>query len=403
MYHPEDVSTGYYMTRIAEALARDRDVHVLAGQPSYAAQGNLAPAHERRNGTTIRRVASTHFAKDKLVLRAINVATFTVSAALYALMHVRRGDSILCVTNPPTLPPLLALVAKLRGAKLHLLVHDVFPETLAATGYISPNRLVYRFLKGFSGIAYRNATSVVALGRDMAALVARKRGRREGVRIITNWADLDIIRPLSRSDNTVLDETGLKDNHILQFSGNLGRTHDVEGILALGDALRRSSDWRLLVAGFGGKEGIARQSADERGTVFLPRQSRERLNAMLNAADIFVIAFVPGMAGLSVPSRMYNVMAAGKPILAICDSESELAQVVIEEEAGWLFQDLDANALATFILSLPPEEIARRGANALRAARERYSDEAKFAEWQALLDVDIRTAIPTDAGSGARS
>lgn len=389
MYYPEDVSTGFYMTHIAEGLADHRDVHVVCGQPSYGRHGVRAPAREARNGTRITRVAATHFPKDRLMLRALNVLSFTLSALLFLTLRLRRGDQILCVTNPPSLPPLLAIVARWRSAEFFLLVHDVFPETLAATRGSRRNGLGFRLLTGFANLAYRRARTVIALGRDMATLAARKRGRRAGIAVIENWADLDEIHPLAFSDNPMRAELGLNDVHVMQFSGNIGRTHDVEGILTIGRTMR-GEGWRLLVAGFGGKQQLAEQAATEsRGDViFLPRQPRERLNMLLNCADVFVIAFVPGMYGLSVPSRMYNVMAAGRPILAICDSGSELAQVVAEEDCGWHFERLDPDAIVAFLRSLDGEEIRRKGENGRRAAVERYSELSKIMVWKKILDTN---------------
>jgi colanic acid biosynthesis glycosyl transferase WcaI len=391
MYYPEDVSTGYYMTRIAEGLASAREVHVVCGQPSYARHGVRAAAVESRNGTCIRRVAATHFAKDRMALRALNVITFTMSALLLLLLNSRRGDQILCVTNPPSLPPLLSAVAKWRGVDFYLLVHDVFPETLAATRPLTFGRLAYRLLVRFANGAYRRATAVAVLGRDMAELAARKRGSERGIVIIENWADLDEIHPLADADNGLLAEIGLRDARVLQFSGNIGRTHDVEGIIALARAFRRPNgdhNWSLLVAGFGGKQELVEQAAGEAATniIMLPRQPRERLNELINCADIFVIAFVPGMFGLSVPSRMYNVMAAGRPILAICDSGSELARVVAEEDCGWHFDRLNPELLVEFIESLDDFTVARKGANSRKAAVARYSEISKIKAWEALLN-----------------
>ena len=136
LYYPEQTSTGYFLTHIAEGLAETMDVWVVCGQPTYSEHGMRAPAREERNGVRIHRVPATHFGKDRLALRAINVLTLSLSAAWFALTHFRRGDRLLIVTNPPTLPPLLGLIARWKRMDAHLLVHDVYPEVLAATGFL---------------------------------------------------------------------------------------------------------------------------------------------------------------------------------------------------------------------------------------------------------------------------
>ncbi len=386
MYFPEDVSTGFYMTRIAEGLAGKFDVFVLCGQPSYAHQGTKAPETEVRNSTNIKRVRATSFSKDSLGLRLLNVVTFLVSMSFAALTRFRRGDVVLCVTNPPVLPPLLSLICSIKGCRFILLVHDVFPETLTAVAGFSENGLTFRALKHFSNIAYRNADVVLALGRDMAKLATKKGGKT--VKIIENWADLDEIFPIKRADNQLIKDLGLEGKKILQYSGNIGRTHDIDQILELAKSLEKFPDWVVLFAGFGGRKSLVDEAAKRPGSniVVIPRQPRERLNELLNAADLFAIAFVPGMLGLSVPSRMYNIMAAGRPILALCDAQSELALVVSENDMGWhvdLETDIDFDHLVIAINDEP--ELLRKGNNARSTAQSKYPYETIIEKYLAVL------------------
>ena len=393
LYYPEDVATGHFLTGIAEGLAEDHDVEVLTAQPSYAQAGTRAPRSEVHAGVTIRRLRSTSFAKDRLVLRAINVATFTMALCLAAVLRFRRGDQVICVTNPPTVAPLLALIARLRGSRLHLLVHDVFPETLVAAGMLEQGTLATRILQSFAGIAYRQAASVVVLGRDMAALAASKRGSAAGIVIIENWADLDEILPLPRCNNRFLAAPEFAGRRVLQFSGNIGRTHAVETVLGaarqLSNAAAAPVPWHFLFAGFGGKLPLVEAEVAEGSLTnvsLLPRQDRTLLNELLNAADAAVIGFVPGMVGLSVPSRMYNLMAAGKPIIALAEPGHELSQVIAETGCGWRLDPGDSAGLAALLDSgLSDEMLRERGDNGRRAALTRFSRASKIAQWRQLL------------------
>jgi colanic acid biosynthesis glycosyl transferase WcaI len=386
MYFPEEVSTGFYMTRIAEGLATRFDVMVLCGQPSYAHQGTKAPRTEVRNGTYITRVRATSFGKDRLGLRLINVVTFLLSMSLAGLTKFRRGDVVLCVTNPPVLPPLLSLICRIKGCRFVLLVHDVFPETLTAVAGFSENGLIFRAFSHFSNFAYRYADVVVALGRDMAKLATKKGGR--NVEIIENWADLDEIFPIKRADNQLIQDLGLEGKKILQYSGNIGRTHDIQQILRLAKSLERLPDWVILFAGFGGRKSLVEEAAQRPGSniIVIPRQPRERLNELLNAADLFAIAFVPGMLGLSVPSRMYNIMAAGKPILALCDPRSELALVVNENDIGWQADSAGNLDFEKLVEGMTDEtSLVQKGQNALSTARSKYRYETIIEKYLKIL------------------
>jgi len=227
----------------------------------------------------------------------------------------------------------------------------------------------------------------------MRDVVAQKlRGQDDKLAIIPNWGDADEIAPVDRAANPFRAAHGLQNKFVVQFSGNIGRTHDVELILQAASLLRERDDILFLFVGYGGKSGlIARAEREGLGNVrFLPRQPRETLGAMLAASDVTVIPLIGGMYGLSVPSRMYNVMAAGVPIVAIADSRSELALAVTEEEAGWVLDEREASVLAGLIGSLATpggrDECVRRGAAGRAAVLARYSLAAVLESYRQILN-----------------
>lgn len=380
LYYPEQTSTGYFLTHIAEGLGRSMPVSVVCGQPTYSEHGVRAPAREERNGVDIHRVPATHFGKDRLLLRAINILTLTASVAWFALTRFRRGDRLLVVTNPPTLPPLVGLIARSKRMEAHLLVHDVYPEVLAATGFLAVDSRGYRLLKRFFSATYGLYQSVIVLGRDMAEVVRGKVPAGHRITIIPNWGDVDEVRPVARADNPFLRLNAIDAPCVIQFSGNIGRTHDVETVLAAATRLRDRSDILFVFAGYGGKTGIvadAIAAAELSNVRLLPRQPRELLGPMLASATATIISFVDAMRGLSVPSRMYNVLSAATPIIAIAESDSELALVVEEQKAGWVLPPGDVDALVGLIEYLAGAEgaadAAARGTNGRAAVVDRYT------------------------------
>jgi len=176
LYAPELTSTGYFITRIAEHLARDpgRQVIALASQPTYSSRGTRASAREVLNGVNVRRFWSPALRKDTMLGRVTNLLVFTTQTAWSLLRSVSAGDTILAVTNPPPLPYLAALVARVRGARFVLLVHDMYPEVILAGGFAKPGSPVVRILDRTSRWLYRTAERVVVLGRDMRRLVTAK-------------------------------------------------------------------------------------------------------------------------------------------------------------------------------------------------------------------------------------
>ncbi|HST35282.1 MAG TPA: glycosyltransferase family 4 protein, partial [Allosphingosinicella sp.] len=199
------------------------------------------------------------------------------------------------------------------------------------------------------------------------------------------------IAPVAAEANAFRAEHGLGGKFVVQFSGNIGRTHDVELILETAALLRERADILFLFVGYGGKSPLVTKASEAGlGNVrFLPRQPRERLGEMLAASDATLIPLIEGMYGLSVPSRMYNVMAAGVPIVAIADPRSELALAVAEESAGWVIEARSAAGLAALIASLASSEgrteAARRGAAGRQAVLARYTLDEMLDRYRRLL------------------
>lgn len=381
LYYPEETSTGYFVTMIAESLTAHYHVAAIAGRPSYDKLGTPVPQRERHGNVDVHRLPGVTGGKDRLILRGLNLILFSIASFVFGLRHFRRGDVALVVTNPPSLPFAVLAAAKLRGAKTVLLVHDVYPDILAATKMVARTNPIYRLLEQVFRGLLRRCDRVIVLGRDMRDLLAAKMGDRASrIRIIPNWGDIDLVSPASRDGNTLRAEFGFDTKFIVQVSGNLGRTHDLDIVLAAASRLRENDGVRFLLVGQGGKLATIHASLAAKGltnVTVLPRQPRDRLTTMLTCSDLTLIPFVSEMVGLSVPSRMYNVMAAGVPIAALASDRSELALVVAEEEAGWICREGDAAALTALITRLAADpqrnEARRRGDNGRRAVEARFA------------------------------
>ena len=392
LYYPELTSTGYFLTGIAEGLAPSHGVSVLCGQPSYLARGVHAPSHETLNGVDVHRCWATTFDKNKLHLKLLNLITISASIFCAALFAFRRGDIVIAVTNPPLLPYLMALVCRMRGARFVLLVHDVYPEVLTRLGILKPSSMFVRLVELSSRRLYKNADRIVVLGRDMEELVAQKVGAGGSrVMIATNWGDTEAIYPTARKDNTLLDKLNLHGRFVVQYCGNIGRTHGIEDLLGAAELLCQDPDVHLLLIGWGAKKQWAMQQREQRqltNLTILDPLSREDLCDGLNACDIAFISFASGMAGVSVPSRMYNVLASGKPVLAVCDSNSELAAVIREERIGWVIPPGHPDLIVAALREGKADSEALRcmGERARRAAAMKYTRCHVLEKYNSLIE-----------------
>jgi len=391
LYYPEESATGYFVTHIAEGLARRFPVSVICCQPTYSSRGVKAAPREMRRGVNVYRCWSTTFPKDNLLLRIFNIVTICSSLFWKAFWNARSEDVIMVVTNPPFLPALISFAAYLRNARCILLTHDVYPDALASVGFLRKDSAAYNISDILASKMFRSMDKVFVLGRDMEELVKRHLdGSLVPVQVIPNWADTETVMPLSREDNSLLRELGLTSNFVIQYSGNMGRTHDIETIVEAARRLRDQPDIAFLFIGWGAKEHWLRRTIENeklRNVVILSPRPRDEIHISLNACDLAIISFISGMAGVSVPSRMYNMMSAGKPLLAAADKRSEVARVITDLEIGVAVEPENPGELVAAILALKGdrERLNAMSRRARKAAEDEYSEGKILERYAAAL------------------
>lgn len=382
LYYPEETSTGYYMTRIAEGLAapeHGENVAVICGQPNYSARGKTSPKFEEHKEVSIYRCASTRLDKNVVPFRLLNMLTLSCSIFFKALLRIKRGDRMLVVTTPPTLPFIAAFAALIKGASFTLLIHDNYPEILVAVNKARENSFRFRALSFANRWLYKYAAKIIVVGRDMIELVAKKTaGLDVPIAFISNWAETEDISPAGRDDNALLQELSLTDKFVFLYAGNMGYPNDVESILECAQRLK-GEPIHFIFLGAGVKRKTIIKTVEDDGltnvTILDPRPRSEQ-QVFLNACDVALVSLVGKMWGVSMPSRTYNILAAGKPILAITDEGSELALIVKEENVGWATPPENGDALLETIRRIIDEKdrLGEMGERARRAAVEKYSE-----------------------------
>jgi colanic acid biosynthesis glycosyl transferase WcaI len=388
IYYPELTSTGNALTALSGGLADRYDVRVLCGQPTYAARGVNAPKRETYQGVRIYRCWGTRGNKDRLHFRILNLITISISLFLQCLWRFRRGDRVMVVTNPPVLPFLVAAACHWKRIPCLLLVHDVYPEFAIVAGVLKPQSLLARVWAALMRRLCRNIDQIAVLGRDMQEVIRRKRGRNpQDVRVITHWADLKNIHPTPRKENRLLREHGLVDKFVLQYAGNMGPVHDVELLIRAAELVADLPDVHFLVIGSGRRMPLLKQRIQETGLknfTMLPPRPRKEAVEFLNACDVALSIFVPGMYGISVPSRLYDILAAEKPILAVTEERSELGLLLAEEKIGWVVPPGDLEGFARAIR----EAYAQRDQLGIIGRRARMVVENKYRLDQIVQSLD---------------
>lgn len=392
VYYPEEISTGYYLTCIAESLAQHRPVKVITGQPKHMFRGLRAAKRETRNDVEIIRAWGTTLDKNVLIFRLINMLTIGLSIFFKSLRHFKSGDQVLVVTAPPSLPVTTTLAAMCKGTTLNLLVQDSYPEILVAVSGVKNDSLFVRVVHFFNLWVYKYATQIIVMGRDMKELFeAKTRGIDPRIVVIPNWSDLDIVHPTPRDENALLNDLDLLDKFVFLYAGNIGHPTDVETIIAAAEILTAREEIHFLFIGAGAKKNWVVEQVTDRGlknVTVLDFRPRAEQNVFLNACDVGLVALKKEMRGTAMPSRTYNIMAAGKPVLALTDEGSELARVIDEEEIGWHVEPGDSVRLAATIEAIlsKQNELLSMGERARQAAVEKYSPAAACKAYRTTLE-----------------
>ena len=380
LYYPEQTSTGYLLTKIAEGLAANYAVKVITGPATNFFNSEDCLREEIVNGVEIFRCKGSNLDKNIVTGRLINLVTRSTAILLNSFFKCEKRDYILVVTNPPTLTFVALLVSFVKDCQFITLVHDVYPDVLVTTGLLQSHSPVVKIWNIFNQTIYKNSTAIITLGRDMSKIIRKKlaEGDANKVYCIPNWAETDIVKANNKNHNTLLKELDICQKFVILYAGNMGRTHGVEDLARAAERLREYKDIHFVFLGFGKKKIWLEQYVDGKNidnVSILPPRPRSEQVIFLNACDLAVVSFIPDMAGISVPSRMYNHMAAGKPIIAVADDWSELAEVIREEEIGWIVKPGDLESLVKTIkfASTHPQLCAEMGRRAANVAQSKYT------------------------------
>ncbi|MDQ3753452.1 MAG: glycosyltransferase family 4 protein, partial [Acidobacteriota bacterium] len=297
-------------------------------------------------------------------------------------------DIILALTTPPLISLLALLVARARGARMIVLMQDVYPDVAVAVGTLKKNSLVARLLERLSALALRRADRIIVLGECMRERVRAKLGgaaARPPVDVIPNWADGEQIKPLDpNSENPFAARHDLEDKFAVLFSGNFGLVNEFATVLRAAEILGDRADVQFVFVGDGAKHAEIESFVRQRGlgnVLVLPYQPREFVRYSLAAGDALLVTLADGLAGLSVPSKTYAIMAAGRPVLYVGDAKSDVARLITRSGCGTVVAAGDARGLADVITDwaankLRTEEMGRTA----RRTFERYFERAHAAD-----------------------
>lgn len=393
---PDTAPTGVVITRIVHELAaHGHELHVVTSLPWYRAH-RIEPEWSGRwmatEWTPWGSVTRVHpfpgDDKSNLVRRALGFAGFSGLAGFAAIRAggiFRRADVVLAMSPPLTLGLTGWLVGVVRGAPLVFNVQDIFPDAAVRSGAIR-NRRVISLAAWLERVTYARSAAVTVLSDGQRRNVLPKvGGGRQGiVRVIPNFVDSDAIRPLPRMTR-YRSELGIGDEPVVLYAGNVGFSQSLELVV---EAARGLRDVTFLINGDGAaRAGLERAAASVPNVRFAGYQPPARLAEVLATGDVHVVPLRTGLGDVSVPSKTYSSLAAGRPVVASIDLDSEIPRLLSEAGAGVAVAPDDPAAFAAAVAALvaDPARAEAMGAAGRRWAEEEASPSAVGVAYDHLL------------------
>lgn len=341
-YYPDVASTGQILTELCEGLNNEFDITVICVVPSYS--GKIEKRYkehkyyyENLNGMKVVRVRVPEFSKANKLSRINNLLAYFFRA-IYATSKMKKQDYIFAISQPPILGGILGVIGKwIKGGKLIYNIQDFNPEQTIAVGY-SKNVFMLNIAMALDKFSCRSSDKIIVVGRDMQETL---RNRFKNKKIpsnvyINNWIDETKIYPLPKDNDRVVafkDKYALANKTVVMYSGNIGLYYDLENIIKV---IARFKERKDVVFAFIGEGTVKQKIVDYvhehklENVKFIPYQDKADLIYSLNAADIHLVVNAKGIKGISVPSKLYGVMATGKTVFGVLEEGSE-GRFIIEE------------------------------------------------------------------------
>ena len=396
-YAPELLGIGRYTGELGAYLAaRSHQVTVLTAAPYYPqwrVQEDYRPQRWRRewrDGVEVLRAPQYVPARVSGLGRLLQECSFDASCLYWwsTCLLARPWDAMVAVCPPMTSGLVPGLLARRLGIPLVIHVQDLQLDAARELGILR-QPLLLEVLTWLELRLLRQARKVTTISRSMAARLAAKGVAPSRLQVLPNWADLDKVRPGPRL-NALRRELGLTSETVVLYAGNLGEKQGLEVILATAALTRSKPSIRYLIAGEGAARERIKLRAQDLGldnVTFLPLQLNSRLPLLLAAADLHLVVQRREAADLVMPSKLTNIMAAGRPFIATAARATELGRVTTESRAGLLVPPEDGRALAQAVLALAQDPGVRKemGIRARRYAEAFWDRERILGQWEELL------------------
>ena len=394
-YYPPDTSaTAKMAVQVAETLAQRHKVTVVAGRPSYDPDERYPfklLRRETRNGVTVERVGSTAYPRHRMGRRVSNYLTYLALAVPRAI--ALRPDVVLAMTDPPVAGIAGAFIARRLHRPFVYNIRDMYPDMALGGDIVKPSRLIERWEK-MHRRALKQAARVIVLGDDMRDRILAKGASPERVVVVRDGTSFPTSMP-AQSD-PVCQEIRSGFDFVVLHAGNLGFYGAWDTLLAAAKMLGNENTGLVFIGGGANRDALGAAAAAAANVRFLPFRPPEQIPHVMMAGDVHIVTIRRGLEGVVVPSKLYSILAAGRPVLAVAASNSDAARIVTESGCGLAADPDDPAAVAAAIRELrsDPARLAEMG----RRAREIANKYARVNELQRFVEIMEEAGGPSQNG-----
>lgn len=391
--YPDDSPTSRLLHDVAVHLAVERpelSVRVLASNRLYSGLAAELPRRESLGGIEFVRLWSPAGSRRGLLLRALSYSAFYLQGLLRLLLTLRRGELLVCMSDPPLFNLLATLAASLRGAKVVQWIQDLYPDVVQSAGLLGGSPLLPA-IRALRAAAFRRAARLVVVGEGMRERLLRA-DPSSSIEVIPNWADGSSITPRPREALPLAQRwVPPGSRFVLGYFGNLGFAHNFHSSLQAAARLVGSPEIQFLWVGDGSRRVAFQQEIGRLGlgnVHWQGQQPFERMAEILGIADLHLVMLDPQFDEVLVPSKTYSALAAGRPLLFLGNPGSELARLVREQDVGVVVAQEDVEGYVTAVRSLAaqPARCREMGLKARALFESRFERSSAMGRWLALVD-----------------
>ncbi len=407
VFPPDGVSTATILAELTEDLqSKGNTIVVLTTRPHYNRDRDAEMKQPLQ-----RRLRGLYFVSDYCGMRVIHTwmprkgqgtggrmqdyMIFHILSLIVGTLLVGRCDIVIAPSPPLSIGIIAWLFAVLKGGRFVYNIQELYPALALQMGLTTTESIFYKVMTWMEHFVYGRAASITTISEGFRQHVINLGIDENKIWVIPNFVDTDFIKPLPKI-NPVSVEHNLTEKFVVQYAGNIGMTQSFDIILEVAGRLRDEPQIHFLITGDGARRIYVEEQIRQRGLeniTLLPYQPRSQVPNIYASADLSLVPLMRGTSQTTIPSKIFTIMASGRPVLVAVDEDSELATIVKTARCGLVIQPDDADTMEAAIRQVfsTPSEFKAYGENGRRFVEAHYSRDKVSQQYQNLIEHLTRT------------